>query len=141
MKNPFKLRIKLVLILSSLIRPSWGSREIAVSMVPRGKMIEENGREFLVKTTSGTKVIVEFHRQGGLQEASGKNLNQGDDLEPGDGLISLSTAAQGFERPGPRGYWTLEKDQVLGWIYDFNLGVVDAKTGKLLERMNVAQDP
>lgn len=86
-KNPFKLRIKLVLILSSLIRPSWGSREIAVSMVPRGKMIEENGREFLVKTTSGTKVIVEFHRQGGLQEASGKNLNQGDDLEPGDGLI------------------------------------------------------
>jgi hypothetical protein len=136
----FRLHIN-YLILSFLFSSwSWGGSELALSMVPRGKILEENGREILVKTAMGTKVTIEFHRNGGFQEASGKNLNQGDDLEPGDGLISLSTAALVIKGHAPEGYWTLEKDQILGWIYDFNLGIVDAKTGKILERKKILKN-
>ena len=113
---------------------SRGERAIALSMVPRGKIIEVNGRDFLIKTVNGTKLNIEFHRSGTFQEASGKNLNRGDDLEPGDGLISLSSAAREVKTASPQGFWTLEKDEILGWVYEFDLAVVDAKTGKLLER-------
>ena len=131
----------LILFLLSLWSfPSRGNNTIALSMVPRGRITEVHGREFLVKTASETKVNIEFHRNGTFQEASGKNLNQGDDLEPGDGLISLSSAAREVRIASPRGYWTLEKDSVLGWIYDFDLAIIDAKTGKLLERKKISQN-
>jgi hypothetical protein len=138
------LRLPIRLLILTLIagtHPSWASSDLALSMVPRGRVIEVHGREFLVKTASGSKVNIEFHRNGSLQEASGKNLNQGDDLEPGDGLISLSTAARGVKMASPRGYWTLENDQVLGWIYEFDLGIVDARTGKLLVRKKITTNP
>jgi hypothetical protein len=128
-----------ILIFTLAIRFSWAGSEEAQSMVPKGKLVEDNGREFLIKTAMGTKVVIEFHRNGSFQEASGKNLNQGDDLEPGDGLISLSSAAQKFQSSSPRGYWTLEKDQILGWFYEFDLGIVDAKSGKLLERKQLSK--
>lgn len=107
----------------------------AVSMVPYGKLVENLGRDYTIKTMAGTKISIEFGRDGKLKEASGKNLNKGDELEPGEGLISLSTIAQNVKSSGliPDGFWLLEKDQKLGWIYEFNgKHLVCAKTGKIL---------
>ncbi|MFP5384674.1 MAG: hypothetical protein ACLGHN_01250 [Bacteriovoracia bacterium] len=111
-----------------------GAVDVAKSMVPRGKIIEELGRDFIVRTEGGTNVKIEFSLDGKFQEASGKNLNQGDELEPGDGLISLSTAAQALQKTGvkPQGYWLLEKDPKMGWIYEVRKNVVSAKSGEIL---------
>lgn len=109
--------------------------ETATSMVPRGKLVENYGRDFIIKTTAGTKIGIEFTLGGKLQEASGKNLNQGDELEPGEGLISLSSAAHKLTEKGlkPQGYWTLEEDKSLGWIYELEESIVEAKSGKILK--------
>ncbi len=114
------------------------SEVIATSMVPRGLVVEINGRDFIVKTQAGTKVVIEFRRNGKFIEASGKNLNQGDEIEPGDGLISLSSAAQAISTVSKvhKGYWTLEEDNELGWIYEFEEAIVSAKNGKLIKRMS-----
>lgn len=110
------------------------TEDIALSMVPRGKIIDRIGKDYIVKTSAGTKIHVEFKRDGKLQEASGKNLNQGDELEPGDGLISLSSAAQNLTKNGvpPKGIWNLEEDKKLGWIYEIDKSVINAKTGEIL---------
>lgn len=112
------------------------SVDIAKSMVPRGKIAETLGRDFIVKTKAGTKIGIEFTRGGQLEEAFGKNLNQGDDFEPGEGLISLGSAAQKIHESGirPQGYWLLEKDQTMGWIYEVNGTIISAKTGEILKR-------
>lgn len=108
--------------------------DVALSMIPRGRLIEQSGRDFMVKTTAGTKIGVEFHRSGKFEEAKGHNLNRGDELEPGDGLISLSTAAQSLVSKGivPKGQWVLDQDEKLGWVYEFENTIVDARTGKIV---------
>ena len=110
------------------------SPEVAVSMVPRGRVIEHFGRDYIIKTLAGTKIGIEFTTDGKFEEAKGHNLNKGDELEPGEGLISLSSAAQALVSMGmkPEGFWNLEEDKKHGWIYEFNRTLVDAKTGKVL---------
>ena len=75
-----------------------------------------------MKTQSGTKDQIELHRNGKLKTAKGSNLYAGDELEPGDGLISLSLADQKIQSKGvsPRGVWILENDKKLGWEYEIN---------------------
>lgn len=110
--------------------------ELATAMVPRGKIFEIYGRDYIVKTPQGTKIEIEFSLDGNFKQASGKNLNLGDNLEPGFGLISLSTVAQKIQDPGikPKGHWKLELDKELGWIYELNsLYVISAKDGKVLK--------
>jgi hypothetical protein len=124
----------LFLLIFDLNNPSFGKSDIAQSMVPHGKIIEIWGRDFILKTSGGSKVTIEFKRNGMLQEATGRNLNQGDEFEPGDGLITLSTAAQRLQSKGmrPRGFWRLEEDESLGWIYEFDKAIIHAKTGKVI---------
>lgn len=119
---------------------AYANIDVAKSMVPRGKILETLGRDFIVKTTAGTKIGIEFTRSGDLEEAFGKNLNQGDELEPGDGLISLSSAAQIMQNAGlkPAGYWLLEKDHLMGWIYEVNGTIISAKTGAILKKTEIS---
>ena len=109
------------------------SETVALSMVPRGKMDLQQGRDFTIKSLAGTKIKIEFRRTGTFEEASGDNLNKGDELEPGEGMISLSSAAKKLQESGikPEGHWSLEKDPKYGWIYEVNhQHIIDAKTGK-----------
>ncbi len=113
-----------------------GSPDVAISMVPRGKVVDTIGRDYRVRTIAGTKIELEFKRNGILEEAKGMNLNKGDDLEPGYGLISLSSAAQILQSMGkkPQGLWLLEKDEKMGWIYEFQGTIISAKDGSILSR-------
>lgn len=107
-------------------------------MVPRGKISETLGRDFIVKTLAGSKIDIEFKLNGDFKQAGGKNLNKGDELEPGNGLLSLSSVAQKVSSLGhkPQGFWKLEMDKHLGWIYDFNHQfILSAKTGELLKKI------
>ena len=109
------------------------SETVALSMVPRGKLDIQQGRDFTIKSLAGTKIKIEFRRSGTFEEASGDNLNKGDELEPGEGMISLSSAAQKLQEKGikPEGHWSLEQDPKFGWIYEMNhQHIIDAKTGK-----------
>lgn len=108
--------------------------DLALSMVPRGKLMDQSGRDFIIKTGAGTKIGIEFERNGKFQEAKGNNLNRGDELEPGDGLISLSTAAQSLAKKGviPQGHWVLDHDSKHGWVYEFENTLISAKDGKIL---------
>lgn len=112
--------------------------EVVITMVPRGKVVEHFGRDFIIKTQAGTKIGIEFNRAGKFEEARGLNLNKGDELEPGEGLISLSSAAQSLVSMGhkPEGYWSLDEDKELGWIYEFQTVLVSAKTGKILKKIS-----
>lgn len=137
--------IYLTLVLA-LISFSWAYKadtdSISTSMVPRGKIIEKEGRDFWIKTRAGTKVQIELYRNGNLEEASGKNLNRGDEFEPGQGLVSLATAAKAAVIPGTilKQRWKLDFDEKLGWVYEFegeHKGVdrdilVDAKRGEII---------
>lgn len=133
--------MKKVLLMSFLLvglNPSFASVDIAKSMVPRGKVAEELGRDVIIKTTAGTKIDIEFTRDGKFEEAFGKNLNKGDELEPGEGLISLSSVAQIMKKAGhsPEGYWMLEKDPTMGWIYEVNGTIVSARSGEIIRKFN-----
>lgn len=120
------------------LSPSLASVDIAKSMVPRGKLAEKLGRDVIIKTRAGTKIDIEFTRDGKFEEAFGKNLNKGDELEPGEGLISLSSVAQLIKKAGhsPEGYWMLEKDPTMGWIYEVNGIIVSARSGEILRNFN-----
>lgn len=130
-----------------LIVPLYGlskaTEELVKSMIPGGKVSKNTGSDFSIRTEAGTKVIVEFSRKGDLDEASGLNLGRGDIFEPGDGLISLGSAAQIVEKHGHKvkGEWRLERDTELGWIYELggshdseNINyLVDAKKAQLIK--------
>ncbi len=122
-----------IFILAANFSPT--TPDVATAMVPRGKIIETILLDYVVKTAAGTKITVEFTSAGHFKQAAGKNLNQGDELEPGDGLLSLSTAAQRLSKSGmtPKGLWALEREPGLGWIYQFNQAIIDAKTGQTLK--------
>lgn len=125
-----------ILALFSLLSLSaFASEDLALSMVPRSKVIENYGRDFILKTKAGTKIDIEFSRKGKLESASGKNLNKGDELEPGDGLIALSSAAHILYQNGKltEGYWTLENDPELGWIYEIGDSTIEAQSGKIIK--------
>lgn len=117
--------------------------EIVLSMVPKGKIVDVFRRDYTVKTVSGSKIILEFKRSGKLEEARGLNLNQGDHLEPGDGLISLSSAAQALAANGtkPRGAWSLDHDEKYGWVYEIDEKLIEAKTGKLISEKSLPGSP
>lgn len=121
---------------------SFAAPDIATSMVPRGKLIETWGRDYIVRSRTGTNIGVQFSLDGKFEEATGKNLNKGDELEPGEGLLSLSTAAQIMHKRGltPEGYWVIEKDEKHGWIYEFNRGILNAKTGEIIKAVNAEKE-
>ncbi len=129
-------RIYLCILAQCLSTCVFAATDIALSMVPRGKLVETIGRDFVIKTPAGTKIGIEFTRDGRLEEAKGVNLNKGDELEPGDGLLSLSSVAQILQSTGfkPQGYWMLEQDKDMGWIYEFEGKIVNAKTGKIIPK-------
>ena len=110
-----------------------GIPETAISMVPRGRLEEHVGRDVIIKTLAGTKITIGFQRSGDLKEAKGRNLNAGDELEPGEGLISLSSAAQKIPRKDYKGHWILEKDKELGWIYEIDSRIISARSGSMLK--------
>lgn len=130
-----------------LVVPLYGlskaTEELVKSMVPGGKVSTHIGSDYSIRTEAGTKVTVEFSRKGELDEASGLNLGSGDIFEPGDGLISLGSAAQVVEKQGHKvkGEWRLERDSEMGWIYELegsheheNMDyVVDAKRAQLIK--------
>ncbi len=111
--------------------------DVALSMVPKGKILETNLLDYVVKTAAGTKITVEFTSSGQFKEAAGKNLNQGDEFEPGEGLLSLGTVAQRLTQSGarPTGLWALEREPRWGWIYQFTQVIVDARTGRVLKHL------
>lgn len=123
-----------ILFLSLLPNFSFANATEAIAMVPKGKISETRGRDFIVKTPAGTKIQIEFKRNGKLEEANGINLNRGDDLEPGDGLLSLSSVAKILQEMGkkPEGIWNLDEDNDLGWVYEIGQNTIHAKTGKLI---------
>lgn len=129
--------MKTLLFLLILTGPVSASVDHAVSMVPKGKLFDFINRDFDIRTKAGTTIEIEFGRDGKLKQASGKNLNKGDELEPGEGLISLSTIAQKLGTSGskPEGYWLLEEDPELGWIYEIDNKLISAKSGKLLRTL------
>lgn len=101
--------------------------------------MDQSGRDFIIKTGAGTKIGIEFERNGKFQEAKGNNLNRGDELEPGDGLISLSTAAQSLAKKGivPQGHWVLDLDPKHGWVYEFENTLISAKNGEVINEFSL----
>ena len=128
--------IYLCILAQFLSTSAFAATDVALSMVPRGKLVESIGRDCIIKTLAGTKIGIEFTRDGKLEEAKGVNLNKGDELEPGDGLLSLSSVARILQGTGikPQGYWMLEQDEDMGWIYELEGNIVSAKTGKILKK-------
>lgn len=138
---------RFLMITFLLIIPLYGlskaTEELVKSMVPRGEVAVKRGNDYAVRTQAGTKIMVEFNRGGELDEASGLNSDTGDIFEPGNGLITLSSAAQVAEREGHKikGEWRLENDPTLGWIYELEgrYGeesleyVVNARTAQLIK--------
>jgi uncharacterized membrane protein YkoI len=143
MKKMNRSLVVFFLLIIPLYGLSKATEELVKSMVPGGKVSIQTGSDFSVRTEAGTKVIVEFSRKGDLDEASGLNLGSGDIFEPGNGLISLGTAAQVVEKQGHKvkGEWRLERDSELGWIYELEGThdresmefVVDAKSAQLIK--------
>lgn len=101
--------------------------------------MDQSGRDFIIKTGAGTKIGIEFERSGKFQEAKGNNLNRGDELEPGDGLISLSTAAQSLAKKGiiPQGHWVLDRDPKHGWVYEFENTLINARNGHVISEFSL----
>jgi hypothetical protein len=130
--------MKLFFIFLMISQTILAKPEVALTMVPKGKLAETIGRDFKVRTVSGTKIEIEFRRNGLLEEAKGQNLNRGDVFEPGDGLLSLATIAQKISQTGikPDGQWLLEQDEDHGWIYEIGNTIIDAKSGKVIKSIN-----
>lgn len=143
-----------IAILASLISlktmASLNTESEALTMVPKGKIISNQLREYTLKTTSGTKIKLEFELSGKFQEASGINLNKGDEFEPGHGLLSLSTVAKKLVKRGRKvkGDWNLEKDPLYGWIYEIAVDndgetifdLIEAKNGSFFN-LNAGSAP
>jgi hypothetical protein len=121
-----------------LSKVTFASPEIALTMVPKGTLSDTFGRDYKIKTAAGTKIEIEFKRNGKLEEAKGHNLNRGDHFEPGEGLLSLATVAQkiGLLGARPEGQWLLEEDEEHGWIYEVGTTLIDAKSGQLIKKSN-----
>jgi hypothetical protein len=147
----YKISIFLTLIIQcfSSIAALEKIQSSALSMVPKGEFMERGLREITVKTQAGTKIKIDFLRQGQFKKASGLNLNRGDEFEPGQGLLSLGSVAQSLALRGHqvRGEWNLEKDQQDEWLYELVEEAVGEKTyhfiharnGKLMESIELFQ--
>lgn len=111
--------------------------DLARSMVPRGKVFENFGRHYVVRTKKGTNIHIRFDLHGKFSSAFGRELNRGDEFEPGEGLISLSSVARMLNERGtpPEGFWLLENDTIHGWVYELNGSVVQAATSRII-RLN-----
>ena len=133
----------LVLVLIPLFGIGKATEEIVKGMVPHGVVAQKTGDDYVVKTKSGTKVMIEFDRSGKLDEASGLNLDRGDIFEPGDGLMTLGSVAQMIKKMTPftPSLWKLEKDSQIGWFYELTSVtedepvsfLINAKTAKLIK--------
>ncbi len=117
MKKCFIMSILMIIPIYGI---SKATEEIVKSMVPHGEIFQKQGADYSVKTKAGTKVTIEFDRTGMMDEASGLNLGSGDSFEPGDGLMALDSVAKSLTAKGHhlRGYWKLENDSKLGWVYE-----------------------
>ncbi len=126
-----------VLTFTALI--SYASEDIARTMVPRGKVFESFGRHFVVRTKEGTNIHVRFDLQGKFCHAFGRELNRGDEFEPGNGLLSLGTIARKLKEKGlsPEGFWTIEKDRKRGWIYEISGKMINASTSEILRPSDI----
>ena len=112
------------------------------TLVPGARIIKQKGDEFDVVTSKETVMEIEFHRDGTLDEASGKAAFGGDTLNPGEGLLSLAEAVAALRKSGktPTGEWSLERSWINGWTYEFEgveedremEYVINAKDGKLI---------
>lgn len=138
---------KLVLLSLSLSLAACASAKVdlekeALKLVPNGTVEMREGNEVKVKTAEGTRVEIEFNRDGTLDEASG-DMAKKDIFVPGNGLISLKDAVAALEKAGktPSGDWSLDKDMMRDWEYEFE-GVengrefeyrINAKTGQLVK--------
>lgn len=130
----------LIILVSSL---AFADEGISLSMVPHGKLFETRGRTYILKSKGGSKIQIRYNLDGSFKDASGIDLNRGDELEPGEGLVSLSSVAKELGKAGnePRGFWILERDSKLGWIYDIQGTVVNAKTGKIITEISAVDLP
>ncbi len=120
---------------------SYASEDIAKTMVPRGKVFEAFGRHYVIRTKKGTNIHVRFDLHGNFSHAFGRELNRGDEFEPGDGLLSLGTIARKLREKGfsPDGFWTIEKDIKKGWIYEIGEKIINAKTSDVLSPDDIAR--
>lgn len=118
----------------TFLTQAFAFEDLSKSMVPRSKIHETRGRTYLLRTKAGSNVTIRYNLDGTFKDASGVDINRGDELEPGEGLLSLSTVAQLAKKNGEKlaGFWILEKDQQLGWLYDIGGTLINAKTGKMI---------
>lgn len=118
-------------------------KAMATKFVSGGKIVEEDGDEFAVQTSKGTKVELELQKDGKIEEASGEKAMAGDVFTPTEGnLISLEKAADSLKKSGkmPTGEWSFEETNRHGWVYEFegkednkNFDYsVSAKDGKII---------
>lgn len=134
--------VALMLILISTIshaKSDMGKK--ALKYVPGGTIYSVEGDEVTIKTDTGF-IEVELNGDGSLDEASGE-VAQKDVFVPGNGLISLSEAVKALQQEGKfaEGEWSLDKDFLRDWEYEFE-GIEDgrpqeyslnAQTGKLIK--------
>lgn len=114
----------------------------ALKFVPGGTIHSVENDEVKVKTKSGAMIEIELNRDGSLDEASG-SFAQNDIFVPGNGLLTLTDAVAAIKKEGKNvsGEWSLDKDLLRDWEYEFE-GMEDgkqfeytlnAKNGKLVK--------
>lgn len=115
--------------------------DLALKLVPGGKVVEERAKEIKVLTGNNSLVEIEFKQDGSFEEASGEDVSK-DVFVPPMNLLPLSSAIAALKKEGkaPAGEWSLEQSFMKGWHYEFE-GledgrkmdyVVDAKAGKIV---------
>ena len=138
----FLLFIPLLSVISFNAQSATDKDKKALNFVPGGEIQSSGKDEIKVKTTAGTIVEVELDRDGSLDEASGEFALK-DSFVPGKGLLSLNKAVEAMKKHGKtvEGEWSLEKDFLRDWEYEFE-GVennkkyeyaLNAKTGELIK--------
>lgn len=137
-----KLYYPLILLVSFSVLADPDIKKEAIKYVPAGTLEVAERDEAKVRTAQGTIVEIELNRDGSLDEASGE-LAQKDTLTPGQGLLSLTEAVAAMKKHGKNveGEWSLDKDFLRDWEYEFE-GMengkeheysLNDKTGKLIE--------
>lgn len=112
----------------------------AMKLVPDSKVIQEKSDEVKLQTAHGSVIEIDFDRKGAFKEASGTNIEKDVFMAPHQ-LLSLKEAVAAAKKAGktPVGKWSLEKEMLSGWVYEFagfENGkemeyIIDAKNGDL----------
>ena len=130
----------LTTVISSMAMAASNLGTEAMKLVPNSKIAHEKGDEVKLQTAQGGMIEIDFDRKGVFSEASGTNADQ-DVFNAPNQLLSLKDAVAAAKKAGktPAGKWSLEKETLSGWVYEFagfENGkemeyIVDAKTGAL----------